>query len=227
MNASPMSSAEKIWREIVGGQAGPFGDDQHAIGVAIGAGRIDDEGAAELAEGHRRPQRRRPVVIGTGPAGGEAHLADRPRGHVERRARRAVAAAQAVHAQRRGQFVGHRHRDRRALGDPQERRRHHQRLADFAEGLDVQGGSVRRLRRPASAPGAQRQRKRPGVEGAGRPAVVVGHDSGCPAIVGRGRRGGRRRRGMDEQDERQGDAVSRKCTHEHAAHDARARRAES
>ena len=58
------------------------------------ARRVDDERASHLAKRHRRPDRRRPVVIGPGPAAAELNLPRLPRRHGQRRAGRAVARAE-------------------------------------------------------------------------------------------------------------------------------------
>ena len=56
------------------------------------ARRMEEEGAAHLAERDRRAHRRRPVVVGAHAPAREADLAVRSRGHVEWRAGAPVAA---------------------------------------------------------------------------------------------------------------------------------------
>ena len=108
--------------------------------------RIDDERAGQLAEGHRRADRRRPVVVGAGAAARESHFARFDRRHFQGRAGRAVARAETVHDQRRRQIVANRRHDLCAFIDANQRSRDGERLSDFSEGFDLQGRAGRDLR---------------------------------------------------------------------------------
>ena len=86
-------------------QARPLGDDEHPVRRDGAARRVDDERAGHLAERHRRPHRRRPVVIGAGAAGRE--LAP---GGFRRRAPPAARRARRRARRARGRAASHRDR---------------------------------------------------------------------------------------------------------------------
>jgi hypothetical protein len=117
-------------------------------------------------------------VVGSGARGAETDLSCFAAFHVERRAGRAAALAKTVDSHRRRQVVPDRRNDFGTCRDPDERRRHRERLADLAERLDSKGRTAIAFGSPQTDAHPQREHQHTAFEITGRTAVVVRDDGG-------------------------------------------------
>ena len=143
-------------------QARPIGDDEHAVGLGIGASGIDDERAGELgivhrAEHHRHAGRGRPIVIGAGWPGRETDFSGFSGRDFDRSARRGAAFAQAEHSQQALEVVVNGRDHFGSLWNTHERRRDGERCLTLAERLDPEPRAGVAFGSPQSDAGAKLQ----------------------------------------------------------------------
>jgi hypothetical protein len=165
-------------------EVSPFGDHQDPVRFDRALRRVDDERPRQLAERDGRAHRRCPVMVGSGRTAPESHLAGLAGRHLQRRARRAVARAEAPDHQRRLPIVANRHDELGAFHHAYQRRWNGERLTDFSEGLDFERRAGRPFGLPAAGAGPQRERHGSAIEAARRPQVVVGLDGGKRRVRG-------------------------------------------
>ena len=169
-NTSPGVVGVHDLAEAARRQAGPLGDDQNPVGARGGA-------VADRRRTRRPARGTAPARPASSPSSGRCRRgrsANRTsrvcaRRHVQRRARRAVARCRdRARAAAWRSSLRIETDDLRAFGDPDQRRRHGERLADFAERLDLEGRTGRAFRLPA--PGARRAARASGCPPRAYPA---------------------------------------------------------
>ena len=192
--------------ELVARQAGPIGDDEHAVGLGLTLRRIDHDRARELCVGRaakreRHPCGRSPVVIRPGLTERESDLTAAGGWNLDRLTTRidgrwTIAVAKTVHSEDRIELVSKLDHDDRPSASADERRRGAQRVSFFAERLDPQCWPRGTFGLPAPGRGAELHCERAIVVGPGRAAIVVRQDG--RELPRRG--SGERKEGREGQD---------------------------